>query len=489
MENEIFPAGILGNYYATRHEKGLYRSCGVTSYYSYTPQNSNAITSNAIDELISRIQCALWKTIEKHPSLCYGILPSSSTTHPTARFKRLAQISLEDIVSISSLGRFPNAEVQKKSEEKRVCEEIGDAHEQLFQDPETKPVWRIRVLLHGMEDGAYRVYILFIAHHAIADGLSCAAFQRTLHGELSAATVETLEMNVVQWPYIVPKTVGRPIAIENAMDISPPGYESLETNPQSNSDKKEEQIWSGNFPCMPTIESYKCLALLITVPPERVQAVLDTSHRLKITVTGYLHGLIVSYLARTTATNDQLGLKACTPYSLRKFSKLPVTEIANHVSTIVTKWNAGLLNSIRHVREGSVEEEELIGAIGSQVCQEISTELKRVEAGGVSQIRNVERIVDLESYCREGLSAERSETYEISNLGVVRMNKVPRESSLKLNGLIFSQCGMVFGAPIGCNVVNLEGGPLVISLTWQKGGVEDEVMEGLREFLKSRLGA
>ncbi|KAJ8070115.1 hypothetical protein OCU04_000508 [Sclerotinia nivalis] len=350
-------------------------------------------------------------------------------------------------------------------------------------------MWKIRVLVHEMKDGRYRVYILFIAHHAIADGLSCAAFQRTLHEGLSLTTAETLEMSDAQWPYIVPETVGRPIAIEDAMDISPPGYESLDTSPQLNSDEKEEQIWPGNFPCMPTTESYKSLVLLVTVPPERVQRVLDTSRRLKITVTGYLHGLIVSYLARTTVTNDKLGLKGCTPYSLRKFSKLPLSEIANHISSIVTKWNASLLNSIRHVKEESVEEEELITAIGSQVSQEISTELKRVEAGGVSQIRNVEKIVDLESYCREGLSAERSETYEISNLGVVRMNKVPGESSLKLDGLIFSQCGMVFGAPIGCNVANLEGGPLVISLTWQKGSVEDEVMEGLQQFLKSRLGA
>ncbi|APA06797.1 hypothetical protein sscle_02g015670 [Sclerotinia sclerotiorum 1980 UF-70] len=489
MENDTFPAGILGNYYSTRHEKGVYRSCGVTSHYNYTPHNFNTITSKAIEELTSHLQRALWKTVEKHPSLCYSILPSSKPTHLTAGFKRLAQISWDDIVSISSLDGFPNAEVQIQSEEKRVCEEIGRAHEQLFQDPETKPAWKIRVLVHEIEDGSYRVYILFIAHHAIADGLSCAAFQRTLHEELSETSVETLEMSDVQWPYIVPKTVGRPTAIEDAMDISPPGYESLETNPQSDSDEKEEQIWSGNFPCMPTIESYKSLALLVTVPPERVQRLLNTSRRLKITVTGYLHGLIVSYLARATVTKDQLGLKGCTPYSLRKFSKLPVSEIANHVSTIVTKWDAGLLDRIRHVREESIEEEELIGAIGSQVCQEISTELKRVEAGGVSQIRDVENIADLESYCREGLSAGRSETYEISNLGVVRMNQASRKSSLRLDGLIFSQCGMVFGAPIGCNVVSLESGPLIISLTWQKGGVEDEVMEGLQQFLKSRLGA
>lgn len=344
--------------------------------------------------------------------------------------------------------------------------------------------------MHAMEDASYKVSILFIANHAIADGLSCAAFQRTLHEQLSLATVETGEKSSVQWPYTVPATVGRPIAIEDAMQISPPGYESISPNTAPRTDEKEEKIWAGNFPNMPTIESYKTLVLLVTIPPEQVQRVLETSRRLKITVTGYLHGLIASYLARAVVTSDQLGLKGCTPYSLRKFSKLPLSEMANHVAFIATKWDAELLSKIRHTREKSPEEEALIATIGSQITREISTDLNRIEAGGgVPQLRTAEKIVDWGSYYREGMSAERSETYELSNLGVVRMNRVPQDSCLKLDGLLFSQCGMVFGAPIGCNVANLEGGPLVISLTWQEGGVESEVMEGLQKFLKNRLGA
>ncbi|KAF5878097.1 uncharacterized protein Bfra_000264 [Botrytis fragariae] len=481
METNTFPAGLLGNYYSVRHELGLYRSCAVTSHYSFTPS-----TRNPTAELISRLQHALSKTIEKHPSLCYGLLPGSKSHNVPARFKKLSQISWDDLVSISSL----NASSDAQSQEKRICEELGASHEQLFSNQETKPAWKVRVLAHEMEDETYKVYILFLVNHAIADGLSCASFQRTLHEQLSLATVETVEKNDVQWPYNVPDTIGKPIAIEDAMQISPAGYESFAPDTAPLTDKKEEKIWAGNFPNMPTIESYKSLVLLVAIPPEKAQRVLETSRRLKITVTGYLHGLIASYLARAVVTNDQLGLKACTPYSLRKFSKLPLSEIANHVAFITTKWDAELLDRIRRAREESPEEEALIATIGSQITREISTDLNRIEAGGgVQQLRNVEKIVDLESYCRAGMSTGRSESYELSNLGVVKMNRVPEENSLKLDGLIFSQCGMVFGAPIGCNVVNLGGGPLVISLTWQKGAVEDEVMEGLQKFLRNRLGA
>ncbi|TGO60991.1 hypothetical protein BCON_0031g00700 [Botryotinia convoluta] len=481
METNTFPAGLLGNYYSVRHQLGLYRSCAVTSHYNFTPT-----TPNLTHELISRLKHALSKTIEKHPSLCYGLLPGSKSHNLPARFKRLSQISWDDLVSISSLNTSSDAQ----SQEKRICEELGASHESLFKDQETQPAWKVRVLVQEMKDETYKIYILFVVNHAIADGLSCASFQRTLHEQLSLATIETVEKIDVQWPYKVADTIGKPIAIEDAMQISPPGYESFASNTTPLSNEKEEKIWAGNFPSMPTIESYKSLVLLVNIPPEKAQRVLETSRRLKITVTGYLHGLITSYLARAVVTNDQLGLKACTPYSLRKFSKLPLSEIANHVAFITTKWDAGLLDRIRHAREESPEEEALIATIGGQITREISTDLNRIEAGGgVQQLRNVEKIDDLESYCLAGMSAERSESYELSNLGVVRMNRAPEESSLKLDGLIFSQCGMVFGAPIGCNVVNLEGGPLVISLTWQEGGVVDEVMEGMQQFLKNRLGA
>ncbi|KAI9640925.1 hypothetical protein NHQ30_010766 [Ciborinia camelliae] len=480
--------GLLGTYYSFRHENGLYRSCAVTSSYTFTPTAAHSTISHPVDEFTAHLSRGLSRTIERHPSLCYGLLGASKPCHLPARFKRLSQIAWDDVVEIVFEEKSDGACVQER--ETRVCAEIGSAHERLFDDQHHKPAWRVRVLMYGAQDGTCRVYILFLANHAIADGLSCAAFQRTLHEQLCLATVETPQTSGdVQWPYIIPETVGKPIAIEDAIDISPPGCESLDLQGPSN--EKKEKIWAGNFPCMPTIAAYKSLILLITIFPAPAQRVLETSRRLKITVTGYLHGLIVSYLARATVTDNQLGLKGGTPYSLRRCSKLPLGEMANHISSITTHWDAALVNRMRHVKEESFEEEELIAAIGNQLSAELSTELKGIQDRGVSLLRFVQDIVDLDTFCREKLSEERSETYEISNLGVVKMNQVPEESSstLRLDGLIFSQCGSVHGSPIGCNVANLEGGPLVISLTWQKGGVDDEIMEGLQNFLKSRLGA
>lgn len=342
------------------------------------------------------------------------------------------------------------------------------------------------MLISRAEHGTYGVYILFMTNHAIADGLSCASFQRTLHEQLCLAAAGTGDASPAPWPYRVPEHAGRPIAVEDAMAIHPAGGDAFALPAVAAAQRAE--IWAGNPPCMPTIESYRSLARLVTVPAERVQCIVDTSRRLGVTVTGYLHGLVVGYLARAAVADDRLAIRAGTPYSLRRFSGLPVGEMANHVSSLTTEWDAALLKRMRDAEEGSAEEEHLIAAIGTRFSTELSAELGKIDGGGVGLLRVVESIPDLDVYCREGLSRERAETYEISNLGVVRMNAVPAQTAFKLEALLFSQCGMVTGAPIGCSVVNVEGGPLVITLCWQKGGVDDEIMFGLQRSLRGRLG-
>ncbi|RAL63343.1 hypothetical protein DID88_003767 [Monilinia fructigena] len=438
MGDDTFPAGLLGNYYCFRHDHGLYRSCAVNSHYTFTPS-----TSSPLDEFTQHLSRALAKTIKRHPPLCYGLLPASKPMGLPARFKRLPQISWKDIISIAHTSEPP--------------------HPLHPRSPQHKPIWRLRVLIFRAKNG------------------------RTLHEQLCLAAVEPGEQSSVSWPYIVPEDVGRPIAIEDAMAIRPAGCKAFAL-PGASEDAQGKKLWAGNPPRMPTVASYRSRALLVTVPAERVRGIVETSRRLGITVTGYLHGLVVSFLARAAVTDHRLSIKAGTPYSLRRFSKLPIGEMGNHVSSLTTEWDAALLDRMRDVEEESPEEEELISAIGKRFSTELSTELESIDDDGVGLLRVVENIPDLDVYCREGLLREKAETYEISNLGVMRMNAVPPQTAFKLEALIFSQCGMVTGAPIGCSVVNVEGGPLVITLAWQEGGVDDEIMVGLQGFLRGRLG-
>lgn len=58
---------------------------------------------------------------------------------------------------------------------------------------------------------------------------------------------------------------------------------------------------------------------------------------------------------------------------------------------------------------------------------------------------------------------------------------------MRLEKLVFTQCGMPAGPAFGCSVVSVRGGPLVISLHWQEGAVKEGLMAEMKAFLERRL--
>ena len=58
---------------------------------------------------------------------------------------------------------------------------------------------------------------------------------------------------------------------------------------------------------------------------------------------------------------------------------------------------------------------------------------------------------------------------------------------MRLEKLVFTQCGMPAGPAIGCSVVSVGGGPLVVSLHWQEGAVEERLLNEMKEYLERKL--
>lgn len=75
-------------------------------------------------------------------------------------------------------------------------------------------------------------------------------------------------------------------------------------------------------------------------------------------------------------------------------------------------------------------------------------------------------------------------TYEVSNIGVVRAIE---RAEVQLEKLVFTQCAMPAGPAVACSVVSVVDGPLVLSLTWQEGVVEEGFMAEIKAGLESRL--
>ena len=58
---------------------------------------------------------------------------------------------------------------------------------------------------------------------------------------------------------------------------------------------------------------------------------------------------------------------------------------------------------------------------------------------------------------------------------------------MKLEKLVFTQCGMAAGPAFGCSVVSVKSGLLVLSLHWQEGAVKEGLMAEMKTYLERRL--
>ena len=361
-----------------------------------------------------------------------------------------------------------------------LCERLGQEHERLWDDP-NKPIWRLSVLEHKNtylnHDLDKVVDLAFICHHAISDGIGASAFHKSLLVFLEEACA--LRNPKTEWPVKIPLNISKPHNLEDFVNYRPkPDSSTTETPPSPN-------IWTASPPSLPSISEYSSQVKITTIPSENLQDILGCCHHLGITINGLLHSIITIQLSKLV--HEAQGFAAITPYSMRRFSDLPSAEIANHVSYIRSLWPTSFLEKARSCSPNTSQEDTVITSISQQYQSEISDELEGVPSHGTHMLNNILAIRDFSAYCEEGLKGSRGNTYELSNIGVVTLPTLPEPASMKLEKLIFTQCGMVVGPAIGCGVVTLSGGPLVVSLHWQSGILGEEFMEELKCSLEERL--
>lgn len=425
------------------------------------------------DKLIDLLKHVLAKTLKRHSNLCYGVIDKSDGVE--AHLHQLSTIEWDDVVDIQQPG--------SPADDASLSASIGRGHEYMFPDQTNRPPWRIIVLPYDSEldGGDRRVDLLFFCHHAITDGTGASAFQKTFAEYLQESITKRSE--TLDWPYRVPENIPSPVFVQDTFPL-----DTLEpVKPTPSSDKPSFTHWTASPPFMASIELYRSYATTLSIPYANVTTILAHCRLRSITFTGFLHALIIAYL--TKAVPDAKSFKGSTPISLRRFTKIPNTEIANHVSAIDTDWLPEYISSFRACSEGSEDEERVILAISKQFQDEVKEELLAAATTGGSSLSFAAGVKDFDALCHEGMKAtKRGKTYEISNVGLVSLTTEGEEGSKSyLERLVFSQCGSVTGSAIGCSVVSVKQGPLSICLHWQEGAVDADLMFGMNEYLKRRL--
>ncbi|KAH8602709.1 alcohol acetyltransferase [Bisporella sp. PMI_857] len=472
MERRSIPAGLLGRYYSARHIYGHYRSCGVTGRYIISLEQ----------DLRSLLRYALARNIARHPALCYSI--TAEKLGSLAQLIRLESIEFNDVVE------FNKSSLAAGNEDTLLAKHIGRAHEHVWSDP-NKPIWKLIVFTHerGSLAKTRVVDLAFITHHAISDGLSAAAFHKSLLEYLTEAGSAIGQESI--WPCVIPSDLPKPRNIEDILSYTAAPTEAR----QAASPSITKSITLRILPTNPDFVS--CVSIL-SIPESLVPGILVYCRDIGTSLTGLLHALFAIYLSRVFPSQT---LTAITPYSLRSWTSLPLTEMANHVSYIRNIWSP--LDSTRSFSSannptstpGSAAiEDTIIKVITTKYHEEITSELQQVNSRGPLILNAISSIpnLDFTQYCESNIGASNSATYEISNLGVVTAPSLSaidiENEAVKLEKLVFTQSAMVAGPALGVGVASLANGPLVISFYWEEGVLTTDLVDGLKTYIEEKFG-
>jgi hypothetical protein len=193
----------------------------VTATYTISP-DIDAGLSDSEDSFRFALERSLQATIQKHPGLLYGI--SDETEAGIALYKQVDQIDRRDVLMIINSNEVNSkaADPKETTPDALISQILGEAHAE-HRLP-NKPAWKVVVLKHFQSDSKNhdfdrtslgRLDISFIAHHAIADGLSGVAFHTSLMENFEGRSTSLCQPS---WPMTFNERRAPPIAIEERVD-------------------------------------------------------------------------------------------------------------------------------------------------------------------------------------------------------------------------------------------------------------------------------
>ncbi|RTE82811.1 hypothetical protein BHE90_002741 [Fusarium euwallaceae] len=470
--------GVLGRYYSARHTLGQYGSaCVVASYSILGPDNVglSAPTRNLLQFALER---CIQRTIRQHPGLCYGV--SDETNAGIPLFTQLDYINRRDVLEVIDARHVSGPTEMDNTTDVVLNRVLGERHANLWLN--NRPAWKVVVIEHihspRREDpensGLARLDIVFFAHHAIADGLSGIAF----HASLMEAFQNISELSYPPtWPMVfTPKD--SPPAVEERVNCLPCGC-TICSSPSI----CEGPVWAGNPISPAPLINFKSMVRILSISAESLSDVLKRCKLSNITLTGLLHALICTSLCRRV--KGVPGIRAVTPFSVRKLTNTSAREIVNHISFLTTYVPGTELSKIVGNASGSTVEEQHVIQLAQHFSNDITTKVKQFPHG--SMFTNLSGVKDFLSLCQSQAGTERLYTYELSNLGSASSIPIQPSNHLKLDKLVFTQCGMVAGPAMSFNCASVRGGSLTISITWERGVVEESLIEQVAQDLEHQL--
>ncbi|KAI4756908.1 hypothetical protein E4T52_09077 [Aureobasidium sp. EXF-3400] len=390
-------------------------------------------------------------------------------------------------------------------EEQYIEKLLAEISDEKFEALHTTPPWKVVLTALPCQEtsGKSRLLVLYTNYHSHGDGRSGLAFQDSFYKGLSEYISSThedhssLEGTICKpptTPLLPPIEEGGGMTLSWSYLLSPllgtylpksiVSYLGLRDSWLSS----EADFWRGEKTSFDP-ENHCTGLVLITLNCSIKEKILQTCRNNHTTFTGSLQHLV----ARALTAPDGGALSTST------FLAGVAIDMRHLFPGIYSK--ASMMNCVTGhselIHSSHLQEPENWASDPSspfwKAAQKTSKSLK-VAAGTLHNqpIGLLQYLKAFRPWTVGLVGKERDMSFEISNLGAFSPSLAlaePQEPSLLvMEKLMFSQPAKASGSLLDFNAVSVEGGPLVLTITWQKGvlGVGDAKEE--EDFVRSVCG-
>lgn len=386
----------------------------------------------------------------KHPILS-AIPWDMDTAQPY--FVRLSKIDLEQTVRFVENDLSPGNLTWREAVEKTLEEE----HNTPFKVSRsgTIPFWRLRVIKSANVHDGFTLILVF--HHSLIDTQSALALHQELEQNMRQCFYSISSKNMLTCP----ETALFP-PLEDLLELPlSPGFHLSQSICQEPSSKS----WTA----APQATPVRTLFSSISFSEYETGTIRAMSKRNQSSVTATLQALIAQSIF-CALPPEYTTLQGDCAVSLRRFLPMPT-------SATILGCYVGSLSVVYH-RKPLFDWEEA-RRTKSAIAEVLKGKGKDMPVGYLNCIP------DMHEWMKDKLGKKRMGSFELSNVGETEYQMAA--SSIRIEGMLFSQSSSACSAAIKVSAITSRDGELALGFSWQKGIVEDAVIEKIKTALKEEV--
>ncbi|POS77020.1 hypothetical protein DHEL01_v204597 [Diaporthe helianthi] len=485
--NLVRQCGTIEHWSTSRHALGIYT--GIANSCRYVVSDSCQRYGSAQN----LVEIALARVIVRMGGLRVGITKENTNE---ASFVSVPSMDLRDFIEWVNVAEGSQAQFDA-----RVLEVTKTKLEQLWPDVATRPPWKLVVVQDCTKDlGQLRLDMVFVTHHALADGKSTMVFHSELLRELNhnptdsgSGPPEGLKDHILSFdrpPVLAPPQqelikfrIGWVFFLKTLWEEFAPSW--LKPTPPV-------APWTGKAI---TLEPHKLNLRLISIDKDVVPKLVVACRSHGATLTAVIHVLFLTSVARRIPAQATPAFSSQTPIGLAPWAKLPpdsdledLTRALSVLNTTSSKvWTAETVADLR-VRLSQKDqglEESFMWPLAATWRAEMKQKLASLPNDDVSGL--MAYVTDWQKWWESKIGKQRGATWEVSNIGLIS----PKSGGCDTGSLgvwdirrsFFTQPASLAGPGFAVNVTGVERGEVTLTLNWQGGVIEDVIIDGLVEDL------